>query len=863
MELKSYQNRSLDTLALFLAKAREGTPKIAFMELTDRPYVTAALPTELRNIPYVCIRVPTGGGKTLMAAHAVPIAARRYLAREYPLVLWLAPTNTIVEQTLRALKNPRHPYRCVLDEAFAGNVTPSTLAEALSVTPATIAGSATIVVSTFAALRIEDTEGRKIYEQNGSLQAHFSELDAEERSRLEHDSGGLVAMSFANVMRLHRPLVIADEAHNARTSLSFEMFRRIAPAAIIEFTATPDQERNPSNILCHVSALELKAEQMIKLPIRLVTREEWRDAVTAAIAKAEELQRAAADLQKETGEYIRPIVLLQAQPKSEMRQTVTVDVLKESLVKDFRVPEEQIATATGDKDDLPDDILDSSCPVRFVLTVQKLREGWDCPFAYVLCSVSHIATARSVEQVLGRILRMPNARSKNREELNRAYAFVTSSDFAGAARSLEDALIDSGFQRFEAAQMVERGSDGPLFPPQEITVEEDFQLAPAIDRLPADLRNRIRVEETISGGRVRVVYTGPGLSIAEERELSSVCREAPDRETVIRLARKSRGQPVYPAALGVELSIPQLAVRVGGTLELFEDQFADVPAKLDPAAAKLDEVAYPRYEPLRPVMDIDIDDRGTVTGAVQAFLFDRPLPYLTFGQPSPAALAIWLDRNIPHPLIPASKSELFMRGAIEHLTVERGIPLEELRVSQFRLRDALERRLTEIQRRTRGQAFFEFVSAGGSVEFAVDPSICFSFPSDAYPANQLYTATRFRRHYYERPGEMNEEEAACAAVLDTLPEVDVWVRNLVRCEGFSFWLPTSTDRFYPDFVARLRDGRVLAVEYKGAGWMDSADTKEKQMVGELWQEKSAGGCLFLLVGKENLDSLTLAVRRPS
>src|ERR1700693_3017692 len=109
---------------------------------------------------------------------------------------------------------------------------------------------------------------------------------------------------------------------------------------------------------------------------------------------------------------------------------------------------------------------------------------------------------------------------------------------------------------------------------------------------------------------------------------------------------------------------------------------------------------------------------------------------------------------------------------------------------------------------------------------------------------------------------MNEEEAACAAVLDTLPEVDVWVRNLVRCEGFSFWLPTSTDRFYPDFVARLRDGRVVAVEYKGAGWMDSAHTKEKQMVGELWQEKSAGGCLFLLVGKETLDRLTLGVRRP-
>ncbi len=859
MELKGYQSRSLERLGDFLTKAKERNPKLAFIEMTERPYVTAALPAELRDIPYVCVRVPTGGGKTFMATHAIPIAAKRYLEREYPLTVWLAPTNTIVSQTLRALKNPRHPYRQVLDGAFAGNVSLMTLVEALSVTPSTIAGSATVIVSTLAGLRTEDTDGRRVYEQNGALQAHFSELTAGERARLERDGDGLASMSLANVLRLHRPLVIADEAHNARTALSFEMFRRIAPAAIVEFTATPDQERNPSNVLCHVSALELKAEKMIKLPIRLVTREEWRDAVTDAIGKVEGLQEAANEVQRETGEYIRPIVLLQAQPRNETRETVTIEVLKASLIKDFRVPEDQIAVATGETDDLPDDILDPSCPVRFVLTVQKLREGWDCPFAYVLCSVSHISTARSVEQVLGRILRMPRAETKSREELNRAYAFVTSSDFSGAARSLEDALVESGFERFEAAKMIE-GGPPPLFPFPEIVVDEEFEEAPRIDRLSASLRNRLRIENNPSGSGARVVYTGPGLTGLEERELCSAAHGDTGMVSAIKLARKSRGQPVFPAAMGVELSIPQLSIRMGNRLELFEDQFAGVPPELDPEDAKLDDDAFPRYEGPRPALDIDIDDRGSVAGSVQSVVFDRPLPYFGLGQPTPAALAVWLDRNIPHPLVPARKSEPFMREVIEYLTAGRGIPFEELKASQFRLRDAVERRLTQIQDKARGQAFLEFVEASGAASLTVDPSICFSFDRNGYPANQLYTATTFRNHYYERPGDMNAEEANCALTIDSLREIDVWVRNLERRERFSFWLPTSTDRFYPDFVGRLRDGRFLVVEYKGAHLMDTSDTREKKMVGELWQEKSQGKCLFLLVGGDTLSRIALAAR---
>ncbi len=58
------------------------------------------------------------------------------------------------------------------------------------------------------------------------------------------------------MLRLRRPLVIVDEAHNARTELSFETLSRFDPSFILEFSATPDTERQPSDILYSVSAAE-------------------------------------------------------------------------------------------------------------------------------------------------------------------------------------------------------------------------------------------------------------------------------------------------------------------------------------------------------------------------------------------------------------------------------------------------------------------------------------------------------------------------------------------------------------------------------------------------------------------------------
>src|SRR5258708_6038266 len=187
---------------------------------------------------------------------------------------------------------------------------------------------------------------------------------------------------------------------------------------------------------------------MLKLPVKLFTHGEWKQVIASALQKQRELEAAANKEQAQTGEYLRPIILFQAQSQNKARPTLTVEILKKTLMEDFQIPENQIAIATGPIRELEDQDLNSpTCPIRFIITVQAIREGWDCPFAYVLCTVAEHYSASSVEQILGRILRMPKAKLKTQQELNFAYAFAASESFAQTAGSLRDALIQNGFQQ--------------------------------------------------------------------------------------------------------------------------------------------------------------------------------------------------------------------------------------------------------------------------------------------------------------------------------------------------------------------------------------------------------------------------------
>jgi type III restriction enzyme len=860
-ELKIYQDRCLQVLREYLARAVEVGAKRAFDEREELRVKYREVP-QLPGLPYVCVRVPTGGGKTLLAAHGVGIVCQTFLRADRCVVLWLAPTNAIVEQTLRALWDRSHPYRHALDSSFSGAVQVMSLKEALEVSQTVLNSDAAIIVSTLAAMRVEDTDGRKVYETNGYLQQHFSGLTQAQLSRLEK-SNGTIPYSLANVLRLRCPIIIMDEAHNARTKLSFDALQRFGPSCIIQFTATPDQESNPSNVLVSVSAAELKAEQMVKLPIRLVSRRDWREAVGEAVTKQNQLENLAKEEEKLTGEHIRPIVLFQAQPRREGQETITVEVLRKCLLEDFKIPAEEIAEGTGHKWELPDNISTRDCPIRYVLTVAALREGWDCPFAYILCSVSNLSSRGAVEQILGRVLRLPNVSAKQHTDLNYAYAYATSEKFLEAAESLKDALVESGFEKFEARAFIEPGSTlfegvqaGPLFE-QTVTESEYVAAPPIMDALPPALREKVKVEPpTPVRPTAKVVYTGPAMTLEEEAAFKAAVKAEEDRKAIERLARKTRGLPAYPAAMGEKFSIPALAIRVDQQLEIFEDHFHDAPWNLADCDPRLSEGEFHIGGPLGQAAVVDVNEEGNVYIRQLEEVWQQLSFHDLRGPKTESELAAWLDRSIDHREITQTEASLFLRRMVDSLVQERKIPLPDLVAARFRLRDAAKQRIEHYRKQALRETYQRMLLPDATPAVEVSPEVCFQFPNDNYPAPSYYDGPIvFPKHFYERPADMNGEEAACAAIIASLPQVKYWIRNLHQRHDCAFWLQTATDKFYPDFVALLIDGRYLAVEYKGADRMGTEDTREKKMIGELWEARSDGRCIFRLVGLDNMEAV--------
>lgn len=880
LPLKEYQKRTLHALRdFFRLCVQYGKPSLAFTALTEEAFGTG-LPYHkieaLPSLPYVCLRLPTGGGKTLVAAHAVSVTAQEFLHSDNALVLWLTPSNAIRAQTLNALRRPGHPYHRALADAFS-SLTVLDVGEALNVQPATLSARATVIVATMQAFRVDDTEGRKVYEPSGALMAHFSGVPAEALLELETYDDGTPKTSLANVLRLRRPIVIVDEAHNFRTPLSVDTLARFGPACILEFTATPDVQRNPSNVLHSVSAAELKAEGMIKLPIELTVNADWREVVTNAVAQRNQLEEAARLERAATGEYLRPIVLLQAQPRYRDRESLTVDVLKTHLLSDQGIHENQIAIATGDENQIEGvDLSDPVCPIRYIITVQALREGWDCPFAYVLCSVAEQHSPTAVEQILGRILRLPMAAVKQQAQLNKAYAFSASSNFGMAADALKDALVHNGFEKQEADQLVARRepsqSDfGPLFNPPPAPSSDVGTSAPAPAIIPLPITQPPSLADLAPEIVAKVAYDPISGSLALKETLNqaeaaavAACFIDPVAQQAI---TQAAGQPAPSTSAGRPvLSVPILAVHTQYHFEAFDEtHFLEHGWNLAQRDPFLTAAEYSNAPLPGESGTIDL----TAGGKVSVSFVHQLQEQMSFLSPDQGwtleGLAGWLDRSIPHIDIPAQQSGVFFRAMIERLIADRSIPLAELVRDRYRLKKAAAAKVDAYRAEARKAAFQQFLIPEAASPLIVRPEICFTYDPEPMnypaPAGSLYPGQHhFHKHYYPVVGRMDShEEQQCAAFIDRLPQVQTWVRNLSGRPRHSFWLQTATDRFYPDFICRLANGRYLAVEYKGADRWSTDDAKEKRMIGQFWESRSSGECLFIMPNGPEFETIRAKV----
>lgn len=872
-QLKDYQKRSLKALRTYFRRANDlGDADMAYYQVTGST-MGQRLPYNpvpgLEGLPYVCVRIPTGGGKTFVAAHAVGAATEDLLGTDQSVALWLVPTTTILEQTLEALKDPNHEYRRALEKESPSPVRVMSVQEALEVNRATLDTKTTVIVSTMQAFRVEDTEGRKVYEDSGALMNHFDSLDPSLTEELDCFEDGQPKRSLANVLALRRPLVIVDEAHHARTDLSFETLSRFRPSGILEFTATPHREdERRSNVLVSVSAAELKTEEMIKLPIELTVYQPWTELLNLAIEERDRLEETAKDEERATGEYMRPIMLIKAEA-AYSEDSVTYEKVEQALQEEFQIPPEQIAVATGGRDDLEDvDILDRSCSIRYVITVQKLGEGWDCPFAYVLCSVAAMRSNQAVEQMVGRVLRMPSVTRKQHDALNKAYSYAADEDFADALHSVRDVLVENGFEPLEAEQLVQEseerrksraplfnqsGDDGEADEDTEQSVEIEVDETPDLNRLSDDTRKKVRADPSTG----TVTYRG-SMSDDERDDLKD-CFEDPDVKYQVdraqrKLQEQSGARVQSPAEKDKPFEVPELAVQQGDGPEVFrETHFTDTEWRLSDFDATLSD-----YEPSRPQGQRGSLDTGEEGELRIRFLDDvrRQLTMLSGDrQWSVSDLVYWLDRSIPHLDIRPQDSTTFLERLVQHyLLDEQGFSLDVLVRDKYRLKRAVEQRIDEHREAAHEQHFERLLwGADGEAAVTVRPDVCFSFDAD-YPYRALYDGDyEFFNHYYEAVGQMNKEEADCAFFLDRQPEIEYWVRNLSQNRKHGFWLQTASGKFYPDFACTCKDGRTLVVEYKGEHLMEGPDATEKKNVGEVWAQRSGEQCAFMMVGKDDCE----------
>ena len=488
MELKDYQNNVLETLEKYLQileqEKREKHDYFSFQtERGSNPihpdysdYLALAWQKAKaqfniekseytqrrdgleRTIPNICFKVPTGGGKTLLATCALERIQKDYFKQATGFVLWVVPSETIYEQTCKQLCNREHPYRQMLDRASGGNT--KILIKSDNFTKQDVEHHLCVMLLMLQSSNRENKATLRMFRDSGKFTSFFPEADDytgnnELLNRIRNlDISGLddgmvatglnIKHSLGNVMKLIRPIVIIDEGHRATSEAALKTINNFHPRFILELSATP---KKTSNILVDIKGMALKNEEMIKLPIHVSshTEEDWKQTLNYAHQRLDKLHDDAARLQQEDGRYIRPIMVIKAEPKAHQSNYDHVQEIKEYLIENLAVAAQHIRIKLSEKNEIKnEDLLDKLCPVRYIITKEALKEGWDCPFAYILTILTRAKSETALTQFIGRVLRQPDAKATTVKSLNESYVFCMGADVNSAVNAIKQGLETEG-----------------------------------------------------------------------------------------------------------------------------------------------------------------------------------------------------------------------------------------------------------------------------------------------------------------------------------------------------------------------------------------------------------------------------------
>ncbi|HRK28916.1 MAG TPA: DEAD/DEAH box helicase family protein [Chitinophagales bacterium] len=840
MELKPYQQQVLNDLARFLEHIQETKDAarafhkfwLHHPQTPLHPYPGKAVEPYKNNVPrvpHICLKVPTAGGKTFIACNALKTIFDAFDYNRPQAVVWLVPSITILEQTLKNLKDPAHPYRQKINTYFANRVAvfdKETLLQGSGFNATSVKEQLSIMVFSFDSLRAKNKEDRKVFQENGNLQS------------FENLLGKDADITLGAVIKHLNPLVVVDESHNAESNLSIEMLKEVNPCFILDLTATP---RKNSNILSFIDALELKRENMVKLPVIVYNHQDKTEVINTALQLQKSLELQALQEEKNGGKYIRPIVLFQAQPKNGKdfltaeEEKSNVQKLKDKLIE-LKIPDEQIKIKTANINEIKGiDLLSRQCPIRYIITINALKEGWDCPFAYILASLADKNSAVDVEQILGRILRQPYVLKHNFELLNVSYVLTASSKFRDTLQNIVKGLNKAGFsdKDFKLADPnAVMDSKPPTIQPNLFGETDNNETTEDITKDIDATRITLPADNPVPNNTIQHITQS---AIAETRLFDEKIAQTENTHQQLVPNELHQLMKTYPIkaifkTLAANIKLPQFFIKVpanslfewGETDNLLEKEYlfkafelskADTHINFDSVTTEIYKVDLDETRKEHTPTFVKLDNR----------VKDNIITYMLAPERKGSRVKnitqtiMQLIGNMPP--IPDKEIEKYIRRILENFTDEQFADFEKHKYSYV---SKIKQKIDSLTETYAEQQFKDWLDTD---KLFIRPA--YTLPQSIAPAE---TAKDIAKSLYEKEGKINSFEEKVINEVANLTNIAFWTRNTER-KGFRI---NGFINHYPDFIIYTKSGKTILLETKG----DHLDAEQKIKLGNLWANKA-------------------------
>lgn len=861
MELKGYQLTNLEALDRFLGcvdkHKNTATGFSEFWQTNNPPLIpfpgTVIEPYKdnVKGAPHICHKVPTGGGKTFIASAALKVAMN-HINPPYKVVVWLVPSNAILEQTLRNLRNKQHPYRQRIDTDFQNRVEVFDKQQALTghgFTLTTVRENLCILVMSYDSFRTNNKDGRKVYQENGYLQS-FAPLVA-----MLPDTDDEVQLM--KVLQAVHPLVIVDESHNAVSKLSEQMLNDLQPSLVIDLTATPKAN---SNIICFTDALELKRNNMVKLPVIVYNHTNKSQVIDSALHLQLRLEMTA---RQQKGNYIRPIVLFQAESKqagAEDRETF--EKVKQSLLR-LKIPEEQIKIKTADIDELKGiDLMSPDCPVRYIITINALKEGWDCPFAYILASLADKSSSVDVEQIVGRVLRLPYATRNSNDILNLSYVLTASAKFQETLDNVVKGLNHAGFsdkdyRAIDAAETIEQPKEvevvnpASLFPesvqqPVQTDKQEDeidiaqisFNSESQVEQTPQTPSDTAVVEPSIPSSVTEILDNAQKQADDMNKQLENQddFMIAPEIAPAVKTATiqsvfADSAKKVCLPMFYVENNAPESTLFGRPDDIKLEGQHLLSTFKLSTQDAN---ITFETAETTMYKVDIDetTDEHAPRYEKVKGKTYNFILDYIRAAEDFNAKVRRCANivADTMGKMIPLTQKDIqgYVARIFEDFTEER---LEDFMRHLEEYTQRIKVKILDLEDAHKEKEFRLLLDTDRiflKQTYSIPNKISLRSPSQGI-TKMLHT----------KEESVNGFEAEVINDVANLDNVEWWTRNVEK-RGFFI---NGFINHYPDFIVKTKKGKIVLLETKG----DHLDATKKIALGNMWANKAGSEYRYCLV----------------